>query len=147
MALALAQNEADAEDLAQETLAAAWTGFSRFRRESSDGSWLYGILLNKHREWRRRRKVPPARRRSAAADVEEALALLTRLPPSLRITAALFYVEDMSIEEIARSLGIPEATARWRLFRARETLKSLLGGAHGRGNPIEVEGDPPRARS
>jgi len=129
MALALTGHEADAEDLAQETLVAALGAVSRFRGGSSEATWLYAILFHKHRSRARRLKEerrPPAPPREGP--VEDALALLAKLPDAQRITAALFYVEGLSVSEVARALGVPGPTVRWRLFRARRTLKRTLDG-------------------
>lgn len=128
MALAMTGREADAEDLAQETMMAGLAALERFRGESSESTWLYAILLRKHLS-RMRRPPAPLRRISPAREpeVEEALALLAELPPAQKITASLFYVEDLSVKEIARALGVTGATVKWRLFRVRQTLKRRLG--------------------
>ena len=128
MALALTGHEADAEDLAQETLMAALGARERFRGESSESTWLYAILRNKHRSRRRRPggevRPPPAPRERA---VDEAISLLAKLPEPQRLAAALFYVDGLSVRDVARALGIPAATVRWRLWRARRTLRRTLG--------------------
>ena len=128
MALAMTGREADAEDLAQETLMAGLQALSRFRGESSESTWLYAILLRKHLS-QRRRPPPPLRPAPIGREpeVEEALALLADLPPAQKITATLFYVEGLSIQEIARALGVMGPTVKWRLFRVRQTLKRKLG--------------------
>jgi RNA polymerase sigma factor (sigma-70 family) len=132
MALAMTGKEADAEDLAQETLMAGLAAVTRFRGESAESTWLYAILLRKHRSRLRR---PPAVPRPVSPprepDLDEALALLEDLPPAQKITATLFYVEDLSVREISRALGVTGATVRWRLYRARQRLKRKLG----RGSP------------
>ena len=60
-------------------------------------------------------------------EVEDALALLADLPPEQKVTATLFYVEDLSIKEISRALGVTGATVRWRLFRVRHILNMRIG--------------------
>ena len=127
MALAMTGNEADAEDLAQETLMAALAALKRFRGDSSESTWLYAILLRKFRR-SRRRPLKLAAPNERPAGLEKALSVLSRLPAAQRITAALFYLEDMTIKEIATSLGVPRATVRWRLFRARRTLRGRSSG-------------------
>lgn len=124
MALALTGHEADAEDLAQETMVATISGADRFRGESSEGTWLYAILLRKSKS--RRRPSPPPLPPRREPDLDGAMALLSRLPSAQRITAALFYVEDMTVDEIARALGVPRVTVRWRLWRARQKLRKDL---------------------
>jgi RNA polymerase sigma-70 factor (ECF subfamily) len=128
MALAMTGREPEAEDLAQDTLMAGLGSIQRFRGESSESTWLYAILLRKHLSQRRRAAAPvrPVLH-GREREVEEALTLLSDLPPAQKITAMLFYVEDLSIKEIARALGVTGATVRWRLFRARQVLKRRLG--------------------
>jgi RNA polymerase sigma-70 factor (ECF subfamily) len=128
MALGMTGREQDAEDLAQETLMAALGALDRFRGESTQSTWLYSILLRKHLSQKRRRP-PPLRPLAMGRDpgVEEALALLADLPPEQKITAVLFYVEGLSVRDIARALGVLGATVKWRLFRVRQTLKRRLG--------------------
>jgi RNA polymerase sigma-70 factor (ECF subfamily) len=132
MALALTGREADAEDLAQETLMAALGAVQRFRGEASEATWLYAILLRRHRS-RLRRSAPPTPELRQPRDpaVDNALALLSGLPPAQKITAALFYLEDLSVLEIAEALGVARATVRWRLFRARRVLRRALGFVYG----------------
>ncbi len=130
MALAMTGREADAEDLAQETMMAGLAAVQRFRGESTESTWLYAILLRKHlSRLRRPAAVPRPASFSREPDLGEALALLADLPPEQKITATLFYVEDLSIKEISRALGVNGATVRWRLFRVRGTLKRKLGSA------------------
>lgn len=61
--------------------------------------------------------------------------LMATLPEELRHTLALSTVEEMTSAQIAVVLGIPEASVRTRLFRARQMLKekltALMEGKHG----------------
>jgi RNA polymerase sigma-70 factor (ECF subfamily) len=128
MALAMTGREQDAEDLAQETLMAGLGAIHRFRGEASASTWLYAILYRKHLSQRRKPSMPlrpaPALREP---ELDEALALLSELPAAQKMTATLFYVEGLSIREIARALGVLGPTVKWRLFRVRQTLKRKLG--------------------
>lgn len=128
MALGMTGREADAEDLAQETLMAGLAAAERFRGDSSESTWLYSILLRKHLS-RLRRPPPPVRQPTPLREpeVDDALALLADLPPAQKITATLYYVEDLPVKEIARALGVTVATVKWRLFRVRRTLRRRLG--------------------
>ena len=124
MALAVTQHEADAEDLAQETMIAALGAVARFRGESSASTWLYAILW---RTWKSRRRPAPVRTAPVTrpAETDDALALLAPLPEEQRIACLLYYVEGKGVEEIAEALGVPRATVRWRLFRARWKLRQM----------------------
>ena len=59
---------------------------------------------------------------------EELWDAVARLPEKLRTAVHLHYAEGYSTEEIAALLGVPAATVRTRLHRARRQLKDLLGG-------------------
>ena len=61
-------------------------------------------------------------------DVELVQELVQELPESSRTVIHLFYYEQMSVREIAQSLGITEQNVKTRLSRAREKLKQQLEG-------------------
>ena len=52
--------------------------------------------------------------------------LLEQIKPELRLTATLYYYDDLSIREIAQTLDIPEGTVKSRLAVAREKLYEML---------------------
>ena len=52
--------------------------------------------------------------------------LLEQIKPELRLTATLYYYDDLSIKEIAQTLDIPEGTVKSRLAVAREKLYEML---------------------
>jgi RNA polymerase sigma-70 factor (ECF subfamily) len=49
------------------------------------------------------------------------------LPAEQRAAIALFYLEDLSVAEIAAALGVPAGTVKTRLMAARDRLRSALG--------------------
>lgn len=51
---------------------------------------------------------------------------INKLNEELKMVIALYYYEDLSVEEIAKTLGVPEGTVKSRLFRAREILYNYL---------------------
>ena len=135
LALCRMQNIADAEDVYQDV-------FLRLLQQTADWdgehtkAWLIRATLNScadlHR-FRLRRPVlalediPDAAQSGDPRGVElwDAVA---RLPEKLRTAVHLHYAEGYSTEEIAALLGVPPATVRTRLRRARLKLKDLLGG-------------------
>lgn len=67
-----------------------------------------------------------------AADIGSVTAALEQLPASQRSALALFYLEDLSVAEIAIALDVPPGTVKTRLMHARNKLRALLEGAgHG----------------
>lgn len=64
----------------------------------------------------------------AASDARSVRAAIEDLPPDQAATIALFYLEDMSVAEVAIALDIPRGTVKTRLMHARDKLKSALKG-------------------
>lgn len=150
LARATMRNDAEAEEVLQDTYFSAYRGIAHFRGEASLFSWLSRMLLNdcfaRLRKTQRRGKLfsvadnienethamlitdsnPPyheATRRQLRALLE---ARLDQLPESFRTVFVLRSVEEMSVEETALCLGIPEATVRSRHHRANAMLRKLL---------------------
>ena len=132
-------NQADAEDLVQETFVAALN--SRFRGESSARTWLVQILVRRSALLRRSRwreggtpsASDAAERTSpsgtAAADARLDLAeMLQGLTPDQREVIVLRELEGMSYEEMAAALHVPRGTVESRLHRARAALRDLFRG-------------------
>ncbi len=128
-----------AEDLAQESFLRAFAALDRFQPGTNFGAWLFRIAhnarANQHRAARRRSPLPeelPGREADPADEAlgREALAGLARavgkVPPEFRAAFLLRAEEGLSFREIADVLGLTEETARWRVYKARQRLLSLL---------------------
>ncbi|HJW02753.1 MAG TPA: RNA polymerase sigma factor [Azospira sp.] len=151
LARATLRNDADAEDALQEAYIAAYRAMGQFRGAAAVGTWLSRLVLNEclgrlRRQARRDNVIPmqslhddtrvDAMTTPDHDSPEKALlrselrALLERkldaLPESFRLVFVLRCVEEMSVEETAAYLEIPEATVRSRLFRARSQLRDAL---------------------
>ncbi len=63
----------------------------------------------------------------AAATAPSLAAALAGLPAEQRAAIALFYLEDMSVAEIAAALDVPAGTVKTRLMAARDKLRIALG--------------------
>lgn len=144
-------SDADAEDALQEAYLSAYRSMEKFRGESTLFTWLSRMVLNeclgRARTQARRQGIMPMV--EAAPDLEidamadhdrdpsyravaraEVLALLERkvdaLPEAFRTVFVLRAVEEMTVEEVAQCLGVPEATVRSRHFRAKNLLREAL---------------------
>jgi RNA polymerase sigma-70 factor (ECF subfamily) len=129
-----------AEDLAQETFLKAFRGLDRFRADSNFKAWLYRIAHNNFANDRRHAaRARLAMPEDVPADDEspdeqlltrEALELLaravSRLPADFRAAFLLRAEQELSFREIAVVLGTTEETARWRVYKARQKLLSVL---------------------
>lgn len=145
LAMALLGSQADADEAVQETLLRAHRAMPSYRGEGSVKAWLCGIARHvcAHMlETRRRGRelleiVPPigedGRTEREARDVfasrRRARALrdaLEKLKPSEREALVLRYVADLSHREIGMACGLDEATARKRISRALDRLRSVM---------------------
>lgn len=153
-ARAVAGDDGTAEDAVQDTFLAALRAAGTFQGEAGARAWLLTIARNAvHRLHRRRAGEPvrfePLDALGAAAgwgaeDGPEAALLgaerraafaaaLDALSPDDRAVLTLRDLEGLSGEETAAVLGVPLATAKTRLHRARLRFAAALrsGGPHG----------------
>ena len=136
LALCRMQNTADAEDVYQDVFLSLLRQSEQNWEEEHLKAWLIRTTLNRcadlHSFRLRRPALSLEEVREVAGAVEEPRAevweAVARLPEKLRIPVHLHYGEGYSTEEIAAMTGVPAATVRTRLHRARERLKDLLGG-------------------
>ncbi|SRR5665213_2793404 len=120
-----------AQDAAQEACAIVHRNIRSVRNADAFDTWLYRIVMRESARVRRRheREGQATFAQSfggddtAAIDVWRALATLS---PELRDVTVLFYFDDLKSAAIASILGIPHATVRTRLARARARLRGLL---------------------
>lgn len=132
-------------DAARDATQAAWAdivrGLGRLRDERAFAAWAYRVVSRRCAEQvgsavRGRRlteslaTVPEPR----VADPAEALdrrrlrAAIDALPPDQRSAIALFYLEEMSVAEVAVALAVPIGTVKTRLMHARAKLRRALEG-------------------
>ena len=156
------RDQAEVEDIVQESFIKAYRALQNFRGDSAFYTWLYRIGINTAKNY----LVSQGRRPQVMQDVEiedvenfedgnemrtmetPETALMTKeiaqtvndtvasLPEELRTAITLREMEGMSYEEIADIMQCPIGTVRSRIFRARETiaakLKPLLDTKEGR---------------
>ncbi len=136
LARSVVPTDHDAEDAVGEALVLAWKSFDTLREPEKGRAWLLRIALNcAYQQYRRRGQVIPLQEvevglAAPERDVEGCCDLweaVRRLPADRRTVVVLFYYEDMTVEEIARTLEVAVGTVKSRLSRARVQLKKLLG--------------------
>jgi RNA polymerase sigma-70 factor (ECF subfamily) len=141
LALRILGSAAEAEETAQDAFMRAWLALPGFRGEASFSTWLHRIVVNRalDRAARLRRRAAleagpgSAGEAAGAADTaggtEEATrsrrleAMIQLLPPAQRAAITLYYYEDRSVAEVARTLGVPPGTVKTHLSRARRALR------------------------
>jgi RNA polymerase sigma-70 factor, ECF subfamily len=155
VALRLTRNQADAEDLVQEAALLAVRAFDSFQTGTNFRAWFLKILTNCYYSKRRREKSRPVTSdlddtpdlylyaRSGQAGfptqgpdpatelleklgTERIVAAVNRLPEEYRVVSTLYFMDDLSYEEIAKVLECPVGTVRSRLHRSRKMLQKAL---------------------
>lgn len=155
-ALSLTRDEADAEDVVQDTFLRAYRSWDTYAVGSDCRRWLFTICRNAFLRSREREprtvelrdgeREAAATRAASFADapvsglediffrtdllpaIERALG---RVPTPFQSALVLVDIEDQSYEAAAEILGIPIGTLRSRLFRGRRIMQELLA-AHAR---------------
>jgi len=132
------------EELAQETFARAFSRLGSFRGLGSFRHWLFRIAANGCRDFMRSGEraetssavsgeelftIRDPERDAVARQSLEALSNAVRgLPPACRLAFVLFYLEDLTYEEMSQATGVGVSALKVRVHRARELLRRRLGG-------------------
>jgi RNA polymerase sigma-70 factor (ECF subfamily) len=138
-ARALVGDRAAADDLVQDTLERAWAKLHLYRRGTDLRAWLFTVMHNVHVNKVRASRatdpledeMPELAQRASQGDalmVRDLDRSISRLPAEQRSVLLLVTLEDMSYDEVARTLGIPIGTVMSRLSRAREKLRGMMLG-------------------
>ena len=150
-ARAILRDDAEAEDAVQEAYIHAFASLGNFRGESSISTWLVRIAANEAlmrlRRQKRAAEVIPIDHENGEALMQfipdehepgperallnaEVRRMVERridtLPDLYRTVFVMRAVQEMSVEETAAALELPEATVRTRFFRARALLRGAL---------------------
>ena len=152
IARSIVRNDAEAEDVVQETYVRAFTGLDMFRGDAAFGTWITRIAMNEALGRLRRRRPTvdwetyganrhqaeiihfPAS--AAGGDPEQSMAqseiravlerAIDELPDAFRAVFVARVVEGMSVEETADLFGLQSQTVKTRLHRARLLLRKEL---------------------
>ncbi|MGV3616249.1 MAG: RNA polymerase sigma factor [Fimbriimonas sp.] len=121
-------NREDAEDAAVVAFERFWSNPRAYRGDCSLKAYLCRICLNHCATLRKRRRpieMPPPP--PGDARFEEILCALQRLPDGDREILILYYLDELTYEEIGAALGIRYDVLRTRLTRARARMRQILG--------------------
>lgn len=144
-ALAITRDQGVAEDILQETFLRLFRYAERIQTDVPVGPWLYRVAVNLSYTWVQRRwcrigsldavldhlaapiHLLPEKMLERAEVQDTVRQAITRLSLPHRVVVVLFYLEELTLKEIAQVLEIPEGTVKSRLHYARESLKQVLG--------------------
>jgi RNA polymerase sigma-70 factor (ECF subfamily) len=136
-------DDAGAADVTQQVFLKLMNGISTYRGGANFSTWLYRIVVNACVDHTRRRRTghttepavltaiaDPARSHEdlfAQREIAESVRLaIASLPPKLRLTVLLRYVEGLAYTEMAATLGCSMGTVASRLSRAHRLLAQRL---------------------
>jgi RNA polymerase sigma-70 factor (ECF subfamily) len=134
----LCRSRWQAQDLVQETFAAAWRGRDGLRDPGAAKAWLFAILRNEHARTYQRKRLQiedaelselPAAAGPDGHDRVELEECLLALPEQYREPLMLQVLGGFSGKEIAQMLNISEQNVMVRLTRARQALRRLADPA------------------
>jgi len=151
LALSILGDEADANEVTQETFIAALKSLKTYQEKKTFKAWLYTIALNLSRSHLRKRKIierlkttinsifrVDSQKQSSPEDevirTEKEAAIwkeLNKLDERHRTVVILRYFHELHIAEIAEIMSINEGTIHSRLHTARERLRDALLSMHG----------------
>lgn len=131
-----------AEDAVQEALVQIWRGLPSYRPTGSFRGWVVTILVHRIQKLKRKHRVETVpldgmeERLEYGKDIEEEVFLgdardrvrlaLQHVNPEHREVLILRYYAELSVAEIAQTLGTPEGTVKSRISRALDRLGSVL---------------------
>ena len=135
-----------AEEITQDTFLKVYQRLSTLKKPQSFAGWLYVITTNQCKAWLRKKRtrtqslentsstelekrayseyiIEENERTAKETQREVVKKILAKLQESDRIVITLYYLGEMTYEEISEFLGVSEAAVRNRLYRARHRLK------------------------
>jgi RNA polymerase sigma-70 factor (ECF subfamily) len=163
LARGILRNDAEAEDVVQDTYVRAFTHLEQFRGDSSLSTWLSRIAMNEALGRLRRQKpgvelsalekAPQAQiipfPLASTDDPEKSMAqreiqqvvehAIDELPEPFRLVFITRVIEGMNVEETAEILGLKPETVKTRLHRARNLLRDNVERKIG---PVVMEAFP-----
>jgi len=154
LALDMAGNAVDAEDISQEVFLKVYRSFSTFRRGAKLGSWLYRVTYNAAIDHLRSKgavpepvddqvlesrsaggaglaqgRMPDPAAAAEARDLQRRIArALEKVSPQEKAVFLLRHNEDLMLKDIAETLGLSIGSVKSYLFRAVRKLQKELGG-------------------
>lgn len=145
IAFRITGSNADALDVVQDSFALVFRKLDGFRGGALFSTWLFRIVVNCSIDHRRRTVARPTlawdrvdgedlvdervspRDQAVVQELgDQVQRAISMLSPKLRVILALRYLEDMSYEELAATLGLSLGTVKSRLARAHLALENIV---------------------
>lgn len=154
MILKMIRNADDAEDLTMEAFAKAFKNLHRFKKDYTFSTWLFRIATNNTIDFIRKKKLKTMSLNTTMSDdsgnsvtidvedddnnpqdefirsqrIEMVRIFVDKLPTKYRKLVKLRYFDELSYDEIAKTLEKPLGTVKAQLHRSRELLFEIASG-------------------
>jgi RNA polymerase sigma-70 factor (ECF subfamily) len=127
-----------AADAVQDAFTRAYARWRRISRYDDPAGWIRHVALNclrdhfRHAERGRRAverlggRVEVGSGGLAPTEPDDLLATVAELPRQQRIAVSLFYVEQLSVHEVAEAMGLSEGAVKYHLHAGRERLRTQV---------------------
>ncbi|HWY37889.1 MAG TPA: sigma-70 family RNA polymerase sigma factor [Bacteroidia bacterium] len=149
----MVNNKDDAEDLTIEAFGKAFKNLQQYSPQFAFSTWLFKIASNNAIDYLRKKKMEnltsldkpvgkdsnedlsqqikgsgltPEENYIKKQGVDRVHEIIDKLKPRYKEIVEMFYLEELSVEEISQRLDLPVATIKTRLFRARELLLQVV---------------------
>ena len=133
-------NRTDAEDVTQQACLKLARVLNSYRFESAFSTWLYRVVVNCAKDWKRSEDRHPTSAQMAPSDItapgdvsvehvtylHQLLRQLETLPEGIKETLLLVHAEGFSHREAAQVLNVKESTVSWRLHEFRKHYRLSL---------------------
>lgn len=139
MALAILENETDAEDAVSNAILKAYENMGQIRFFHKFKPWMLTITKNEALKIKKKRLILPGDEtvetllKPVLVHYDELWDVLQGMKEEYRLVVVLFYYEELSIRDIADVLNIPIGTVKSRLNRGKRELRELLERGNGNG--------------
>ena len=135
-ALSLACGDAEvAADCVQDAFVKAHARWRKISQYDNPVAWVRRVAINKMRDHFRHEARGVRVRALLAADVRPVdlpvvdgtvLAMIATLPPQQRLAMSLYYVEDLSVAEVAAAMSLSEGAVKFHMNQGRQRLRPRL---------------------
>ena len=149
----MVNNKDDAEDLTIEAFGKAFKNLQQYSPQFAFSTWLFKIASNNAIDYLRKKKMEnltsldkpvgkdggedlsqqikgsgltPEENYIKKQGADRVHEIIDKLKPRYKEIVELFYLEELSVEEISKRLELPVATIKTRLFRARDLLLQVV---------------------
>lgn len=134
-------SQESAADAVQEAFVKAHLHWRRIERYDDPVGWIRRVAINRLRDDHRRsgrkdkaldRLKPDARPDDVQwSDGVDVTTMLAELPRQQRLAMALFYVDGLSVAEVATTLKLSEGAVKFHLHRGRDRLRGVFAAHQG----------------